>query len=302
MPPSPPLVTVLILNTNRKDDTLACVQSLQESTYPNQAIILLDNASTDGSVEAVSARFPEVRIVHLTQNLGYTGNNNVGIQIALEQGADWVFILNEDTIVAPDCIAQLVAAGEADPAIGILGPLVFHYSEPEVIQSAGGSFDRLWRSQHIGQNDSNLSAYAAPRQVDWVTGCSLLARASVLSQIGGFDERFYYYYEETELCVRANRAGWKIQYVPSAKIWHKGVQVNYAPKPSVTYYSVRNHLMMLSKHHAPLPVQAAAWLDDLKTIASWTLRPKWRSQHGHRDAAVQAMGDYLRHRTGKRPE
>ena len=103
-----PYVIAVILNTNRREDTLACLESLGQNTYYNQKIIVLDNHSTDGSVEAICSNFPAVQVIELNENRGYTGNNNVGIQAALEQGADWVFVLNEDTILAPDCLENLI--------------------------------------------------------------------------------------------------------------------------------------------------------------------------------------------------
>ncbi len=101
-----PFVISVILNTNRREDTLECLGSLMNSSYSNHRAIVLDNQSTDGSVGAIRAAFPEVEIVELEKNYGYAGNNNVGIQYALEQGADWVFVLNEDTILAEDCLSK----------------------------------------------------------------------------------------------------------------------------------------------------------------------------------------------------
>ena len=124
-----PLVIFVVLNFNRREDTLQCISSLAQNTYNNQKIILLDNSSSDGSVEAVAARFPEVQIIPLQQNLGYAGNNNVGIDEAMRQKAEWIFVLNEDTILAPDCVAQLISVGESDPSIGIVGPMVYHHDE-----------------------------------------------------------------------------------------------------------------------------------------------------------------------------
>jgi len=140
-----PKVTALILNTNRRADTLECLGSLGKSTYPNLCILVVDNASTDGSIEAIQEQYPEVDIHRLIENKGYTGNNNVGIQKALAAGSEWIFILNEDTTVSANCILDLVKAGEVDQKVGIVGPLVYHYDEPGIIQSAGVVMDRNWR-------------------------------------------------------------------------------------------------------------------------------------------------------------
>ncbi len=296
-----PLVISVILNTNRRDDTLACLDSLAANSYANHRALVLDNASTDGSAAAIRAAYPDVQVISLADNRGYAGNNNVGIQAALEQGADWVFVLNEDTVLAPDCIEQLVAAGEADPRTGVVGPLVYHFDEPAVIQSAGGRLGRAWNAWHIGQNEPDRGQFSTVRPVDWIHGCAIMVRRAVIEQVGALDERFFYYWEETEWCLRAGRSGWRILHAPAAKLWHKGVQRDYRPGPNVTYYSTRNRLLMLAKHHAS-PVQwAAAWGELLRTVTSWTIKPRWRAMRPHRNAMLQGARDFLRRRWGMRP-
>jgi GT2 family glycosyltransferase len=298
---SQPYVITVILNTNRREDTLACLASLDRGTYQNHHIIVLDNASTDGSVLAIQAAFPAVQIIELAQNLGYAGNNNVGIQAALAQGADWIFVLNEDTILAPECLEELVRVGERDKRVGVVGPMVYHHNEPTVIQSAGGKLGRNWESQHIAQNQPDTQQFTASHDVDWISGCAILVRRAVIEQVGMLDERFFYYWEETEWCVRATKNGWRIVHVPLAKLWHKGVQRDYRPKPSVAYYNTRNRLLLLMKHRAPLRTQIAVWAQLARTLTSMTLRPNWRSARGHRDAMLRGTIDFLRHRWGPGP-
>lgn len=295
-----PLIITVILNTNRREDTLACLRTLQDSTYDNHRTIVLDNASTDGSVEAIRAQFPAVQIIALQDNRGYAGNNNVGIEAAMAQGADWVFVLNEDTVLAPDCLEQMVAAGSQDAATGIVGPMVYHFDEPDVIQSAGGALGPNWDSVHLNQNQVDDGRFYQPTEVDWISGCAILVRREVIEQVGMLDERFFYYWEETEWCLRARKQGWRIMHVPQAKLWHKGVQRDYKPGPSVTYYNTRNRLLMMSKHHAPLRVWGATGMQIARTLASWTLKPKWRDMHEHRDAMWQGTMDFLRQRWGIR--
>jgi GT2 family glycosyltransferase len=296
---SQPYIVSVILNTNRREDTLACLASLTQSTSKNHKAIVLDNHSTDGSVEAIQTTFPEVEIIALAENHGYAGNNNAGIEAALQQGADWVFVLNEDTILAPDCLAQLVAIGESDPQIGVMGPLVYHHDEPTVIQSAGGRLNRFWDGSHIGQNEPDQGQFHKPQRVDWISGCAILVRRTAIKQAGMLDPRFFYYWEETEWCFRIGKQGWKIVHVPAAKLWHKGVQRDYRPKPAVTYYNTRNRLLMLAKHHAPLEVWTYAWFQILRTLTSWTVKSKWRSKAEHRNAMWQGMLDFLRQRWGQ---
>jgi len=296
-----PLVISVVLNTNHREDTLACLASLEKNDYENHQVILLDNASSDGTVSAVQAGFPKVHILALKENLGYAGNNNVGIAAAIRQGADWVFVLNEDTLLAPDCISQLVAVGESDAKYGIVGPLVYHHNEPNVIQTAGGMMDSNYRNWHSGENELDTGQYKEPRPVDWISGCGILVRRSVIQQVGGIDARFFYYVEEFEWCVRAKAAGWTIVNGPAAKLWHKGVQRNYQPKPAVTYYATRNLLLTLQIHHASAKVWLVNYYQLLRTLVSWTIRPKWRSKREYRDAMWQGLLDFLRQKWGKMP-
>lgn len=293
-----PRIISVILNTNRRQDTLECLASLIQSEYENHSIIVLDNKSTDGSVEAIRSTYPEVQIIELTENLGYAGNNNVGIEAAMSQGADWVLVLNEDTILDPDCLRHLAEVGESDEKIGIVGPMVYHHDEPDVIQSAGGLLGTYWDSLHLAKDEPDKGQYDSPHVVEWVSGCAIMVRREVIDQVGALDARFFYFWEETEWCVRAGREGWRIMHVPRAKVWHKGVQRDYKPKPSLAYYGTRNRFLLLSKHNAPLRVRAGAWAQIVRTLTSWTIRPKWRHMREHRNAMWLGMKDYLRHRWG----
>jgi GT2 family glycosyltransferase len=296
-----PYVITIVINNNRCQDTLACLASLQQGTYKNHKTIVLDINSTDGCVTTIGLAFPEVEIIQLTENLGYAGNNNVGIKAALAQAADWIFVLNEDTIIAPDCLAHLVEVGESDQQVGIVGPMVYHHDEPEIIQSAGGKLGSYWQSLHPAQNEVDRGQFTAPHRVDWISGCAILMRRAVVERIGMLDERFFCYCEETEWCLRASKAGWQIMHVPQAKLWHKGVQRDYRPQPFVSYYTTRNQFLMLAKHHAPPKVWVLAWTQILRTLISWTVKPKWRSKHEHRSAMWHGMIDFLRHRWGHMP-
>jgi GT2 family glycosyltransferase len=293
-----PYIINIILNFNRREDTLACLASLEKSTYTNFKNIVLDVSSSDGSTEAIRLAFPKVQIINIVDNQGYAGNNNVGIKEALTQGADWIFVLNEDTLLAPDCLAQLVEVGEINPKIGIVGPMVYHNDEPNIIQSAGGLLGPYWSSIHIAKDELDRGQFSEPHDVDWISGCGIMLRKSVIEQVGMLDERFFYYWEETEWCLRAGKAGWRIVHVPSAKLWHKGVQRDYRPSPNVTYFNTRNHLYMLKKHHAPILAWVFAWLQIGRTLISWTIRPKWRSKRDHRNAMWRGMLDFFHQRLG----
>jgi GT2 family glycosyltransferase len=115
------------------------------------------------------------------------------------------------------------------------------------------------------------------------------------------DERFFYYWEETEWCLRSTRAGWRILHAPQARLWHKGVQRDYRPKPSVAYYNTRNRLLVLAKHRAPLYTWLVVWGQIARTLTSMSVRPKWRASRSHRDAMLRGTIDFLRQRWGQGP-
>lgn len=298
---SVPYVVAVVLNTNRCRDTLECLASLYRNSYPRFDVIVVDNASSDGSVVAICQAFPQVQIVELEHNLGYAGNNNVGIQRAIEKGADWVLVLNEDTVAASNCIKLLIETGEADNTIGMVGPMIYHFDEPTVIQSAGGMLTEDWSPYLLGMNENDTGQFKSPHEVVWLSGCALLVRRILIEQIGTFDQRLFIYWEETDWCLRAKENAWKLVQVPAAKLWHKGVKRNYRPAPTVTYYFTRNKFLVLLKHRVSVKVLAAQFIQTLRTLSSWTIKPRWRAMREHRDAMWQGLMDFTLGRWGMRP-
>jgi hypothetical protein len=157
----------------------------------------------------------------------------------------------------------------------------------------------LWRAWHLSEDEEDRGQYDEPHRVEWISGCGILVRRAVIEQVGMIDERYFYYWEETEWCLRAGKDGWQVVHVPQAKLWHKGVQRNHQPKPTVTYYATRNRLLTLSKLHAPFSARIFAWGELLKILAVWTVKPKWKPMHAHRDAMWRGMVDFLFHRWGQ---
>lgn len=298
---SAPRVIVLLLSHNDWAETVECLASLAAVEYPNFGVVVVDNASTNPPLDAVRAQYPELVILESAVNHGYAEGNNVGMRYALAHAADYIFVLNNDTIVAPNVLTELVRAAEADPQAAFLGPLVYHFDEPKVIQSAGGFMTNEWRSYHRGQNETDSAQYTKVEPVIWVTGCSILARATALPTIGLLDPAFFIYSEEVDWCLRAGEHGYRVLFVPTTAIWHKGVRRDYHPSPRVTYMSVRNEFLLLRKHHAGVRVSARTWARHLRTLASWSIRPRWRAQGQQRRALAAAMRDYLLRRFGPPP-
>jgi len=294
-------VAAIVLNWNGREDTLACLASLSKVNYQPLDVILVDNGSTDGSVGAVKVSFPAVTVLETGENLGFAKGNNVGLRHALAHGANYMLLLNNDTVVAPDLISVLVGALESTPQAGMAGPTIYYFDRPTTIWSAGGAID-WWRgdSRMMGLDEADKGQYNTVREVDFVTGCALLTRREVIEKAGMLDSRFFMYYEETEWCVRVVRAGYKILHVPQARVWHKIRPVQQAASSRIHYYMTRNRLLFLKSTRASM----RAWIhtllaEYLRTLVSWTVRPRWRGQRAQRQAMVQAIVDFCHSRFGQ---
>jgi len=246
-----PNVFVVIVNWNGRSDTLECLESLCRLDYPSLQIVISDNASEDESVEAVRRMYPSARIIANTRNLGFTGGNNVGIRYALENGADYVWLLNNDTIVDPNALSSLVGAAENDPGIGIVGSKIYYYSEPNIISFAGANID--WAkgtSAHIGRGEVDKGQYDRVSDVARVSGCSMLVKKQVCESVGVFDETFFLFVEDVDWCVRAKLGGFRCVFVPSSKVWHKeGSSIKKTENSLYSYYNTRNFLLLIRKNY-----------------------------------------------------
>ncbi len=295
-----PAVSIIVLSYNGREDTLACLRSLEHLTYRNVSVIVVDNDSTDGASAAIRSAHPNMTLIETGANLGFTGGNNVGIRYALENGADYVMLLNNDTIVAPDMLESLVATLEQNPTVGVAGPMIYYHDAPEVIWSAGGSID--WKhgtTTMIGVNEEDKSQFGTqPRPVDFVTGCALLARRSVWERVGLLDDKFFMYYEETEWCVRVTRAGYKIMHVPTSMLWHK-ISTEERVSPRTFYYLTRNRLLFLHAAQAGYGTWMNTLFEYIRTFVSWSLRPKWVDRRDMRGVMWRAFRDFSAGRFGQ---
>lgn len=296
----PPRVLIVILCHNGFDDTRACLESLRTQRYSHTDLLIVDNASQDGTPEQVRASFPEATVIETGANLGFAEGNNVGLRYAVEHGYEYVLLLNNDTEVNPDFLSELVAICEADQTIGIVGPKIYYYDRPRMIWSAGGGIDWARGSSYMRGIDSlDHGQYDTPAEVDFVTGCALLVRRTAFEQAGMLDPRFWMYYEETEWCVRVRRSGWRIVYVPGSRLWHKIRPARQAQSARIVYYMTRNRLLFLRLTKAPL----RSWLyaliaQDLRTWWSWRLRRRWRRNGPQRGALMRGWRDFLLGRFG----
>ncbi len=292
-----PRTLIIILCYNGVTDTLACLASLRRAAGSFD-VLVVDNASSDGTPRIVREQAPGVTVIETGANLGFAAGNNVGLRYGVERGYDYLLLLNNDTEVAPDFLERMLAPLEQDPRIGAAGPTIYYYAQPDLIWSAGGTVDWKQGVARTRGGEVDAGQYPAVNQVEFVTGCALLVRRAAVERAGMLDERFFMYYEETEWCVRIGRAGFQIVHVPDSHVWHKIPLNARADKEYLAYYMTRNRLLFLSATRAPL----RAWLhalvlQDLRTYLSLTLRPKWRHRAG-RAGMRQAWMDFWRRRYG----
>jgi hypothetical protein len=263
-----PRVSAIVVSYNTRDDLRRCLEALLAQTGVSLDVIVVDNASTDGSVDAVRARFPEVRITANTANLGFSRANNLGLRAAR---GPYVLVVNSDCEVRPGAVGTLCAILEVRPDVAIVGPrTVGTDGAPQV--SFGPSLTPLaeWRQSRLVRGVkageatalSRASALAQREQEpDWVSASCFLARREALEAVGGFDECFFLYEEDVDLCLRVRRAGWRVVYTPTAEVVHHlGRSMDRAPALARLEYH-RSHLRFYAKHNSAADrIALRAWM------------------------------------------
>jgi hypothetical protein len=212
-----PKVSVIIVNTNELHHLKRCLPSVFRQRYPDYEVLVVDNASTDGSIEYVAQEFPQAKIIRNGANLGYAGANNEGFKHA---SGDYIAILNPDTQVEPNWLRELVVALQADPQAGLATPKILMMDDPTRLNTCGNeiTFTGLTFCRGL---DQPAEKYNQLEIVSAVSGAAFIIKRSVLEQIGGFDESFFIYYEDTDLSLRAMLAGYTCLYVPSSVVYHQ---------------------------------------------------------------------------------
>lgn len=247
-----PLVSIVISTKNRKEDAIRCLKSLRNLEYPEYEVIVNDNASTDGTAAEIEQKFPEVVLVKGDQDLGPAGGRNVGIKHA---NGDFIFFLDCDNVVDKDVLTELIDVISKDETIGIVGPKMYHYGHPKRIWSDGGEINLITsRTTFIG-NKVDGGRFDEIREVGHFPN-AFLVRRHVIDKVGFFDENYFFLLEESDFCHRAKRAGFKILFVPSAKVWHgsaslkdisilKRLGINTEQR---AYFTARNRLLFMRKN------------------------------------------------------
>ena len=248
-----PLVYIVILNWNGREDTLACLESVARLDYSNCQVIVADNGSTDGALGEIARKHPSVRLIENGANLGFAAGNNSAITAALEDGADFVFLLNNDTIIDPGIVGAFLDAAQRMPQAGVFGAKIYYHADPQRLWYAGGYWNAKTLSfNEYGAGDIDAGQYDQLTETDWVIGCAMFVRAEVFRKVGLLEPKFFLNNEEVDFCSRVRRAGYACAYVPQARLWHK-VSASFGGEdsPLKEYFSARNRLLWAQRNAPP---------------------------------------------------
>ena len=239
-----PLVAIIV-NYRTPAQTIACVRALASGTVAPDEIVVVDNGSKDGSVDRL-AELEGVTVLASRENRGFSGGCNLGIRHAVSRDAARIFLVNSDAVIAPDCLARLVAALDGDPTVGIVGPAVLTPGARPAVESTGIFYSpvtgRMINRSH-GLAQGAIAGVVLPPP-DAVSGCAMLVRRDVFDDVGLFDEAYFFYFEDVDLCLRARAAGYGVACVTAASVAHVGAGTIGVASPHRIYFAVRNHLRL----------------------------------------------------------
>ncbi len=291
-----PNVGIVISNYNGWQDTVQCLESLQKQTYRDFEIILLDDASTNDSVQQLQKHLTE-NTVFLPQeaNVGFAAANNVGMRRALADGCDWVLLLNNDTVAAPDFLETLL---RETPAGAVSCPKMLFLDPPDEIWFAGGELDRATgKVRHLGGHEKDGPAFAEKKQVSFITFCCVLLPRQVIEQVGFLDETLFMYCEDVDYCIRLADAGVPLWFLPDARIWHKAG--GSAGGMLSVYYITRNTLYLTCKGKSKGYIRARTLPVLIAGAARYALTKLLGRKKGRSYGAFRGALDFWRGRMGR---
>lgn len=235
---------------------MACLESVAKIRARDCRIIVADNGSTDGSLEAISNCYPDVCLIDNKENLGFAAGNNSAICDALDSGSEYIFLLNNDTIVDERIIDAFLSAASKMPRTAVFGAKIYFHADPQRLWYAGGYWDAktLSFNEH-GAGQLDRGQYDQLTETEWVIGCAMFVRAEVFREVGLLEPSFFLNNEEVDFCSRVRRAGYTCAYVPQARLWHKvAVSFGGEDSPLKEYFSARNRLLW-AQRNAPAGVR-----------------------------------------------
>jgi GT2 family glycosyltransferase len=239
-----PIVSIILLNWHGWRDTIACLDSLSRLDYPNYHIVVVDNGSTDDSVARIRAAHPEILLIETSRNLGFSGGCNVGIRHALETGAEYVWLLNNDTTVDPQALQAMVQVAESDPGVGAVGSVLYYLDNPTAIQAWGGGWTSFWS----GRSRHHLAPVSDAR-LHYLTAASMLLRRSAIQDVGLLDEdTFFMYWEDTDLSFRLRKAGWRLAVAEKSIVLHREHAATGKGSPLLARYFNESAVRFFQRH------------------------------------------------------
>ena len=263
-----PRVLISLVNWNGGAEIARCVAQLRAQTYPHTQVIVVDNGSTDGSIEALRRTDPGLIVLEHGENRGYSGGHNAALRYGMQEGFDYFWLLNYDTTLEPGTLAALVDTAENDRTIGAVSPVIYEAAQPERIQFRGSWMRPREFSIPTVRDKQQLHADEPGRGSHFLLwGTAMLVRREAIQAAGLLDERYFAYYEDFDLTDRIRKAGYRNCVSPAARIWHAGNPDIYDRPPYYVYYNVRNHYLFWSERRARK--------DWLRYWRCFTLRTLW---------------------------
>ncbi|GBE16975.1 N-acetylglucosaminyl-diphospho-decaprenol L-rhamnosyltransferase [bacterium BMS3Abin15] len=238
-----PKIFIIILNYNGESTIKQCLNSVFQMDYPNFEVVVVDNNSSDGSLELAKGFFPKAHFIKNEKNVGFAAGNNVGVRFALEKMADYVFLLNNDALIKKDTLLKLVDAAEKDKNAGVVGPVIFKGNTDD-IWFAGGEIK--WLTMRAVHDNSGVNSRVNSFKTQYVSGCAMLIKKEVLKKTGLLSEDFFLYYEDVDFCVQAEKNGFYSLIVPGAEVFH--FEKSEQNKKSKTYWLVISGLIFFKKN------------------------------------------------------
>jgi GT2 family glycosyltransferase len=295
-------VAVVVLNWNRLADTLTCLESLAASDWTAIAAIVVDNASDEDPGPTIASRFAEAIVIRNDRNLGFAGGMNVGVRRALERGSDYVLLLNNDTVVDRSMVRALVTTAGAHPDAGIISPLVLDRDAPDVVLSAGWSFDP--RRGHPGRpllaGERADERLRGSREIDASSGEAMLVAATTIRDLGLLDEDLYLRLEDVDWSLRMRAAGRRNYVTLDARLWHSGsASSGGAHSPLTAYYHTRNILTVCARHAPMRGLRSAARQAEIM-IANLVHARRGEHPVANARAVLAGWRDHRRGRRGPR--
>ncbi|MCJ7759643.1 glycosyltransferase family 2 protein [Candidatus Bathyarchaeota archaeon] len=258
-----PCVAAVIVNYNGKKDTLNCLRSLTESEYPNLEFLVIENCSSikeEGITPADLVEFPRVHFEKSEYNSGFSGGMNLGMTKAIENGCRYALILNNDAVVEPRCVSELVETAEHNLDTACVSPLIFEMGEPKMVQYAGGRIGKLTR-QHRYSKTTPCDSQDGPYETELCTGAAMLVRLDCVARLGGFDEDLFLQSEDADFSLRMRSKGFRLLVEPRAHVRHRiGGSMGRRMSSVMVFFAVRNYFIVTKRHSTKFEFTLASFV------------------------------------------